>query len=125
MELANVVFENVSKEQQQIELPCNMTFNYVETEAGILVSVYGFTAGPPATINSPQILVPCYNPAACFDGFSIGGQYCAHMIAFLDTQVSTPIIKLRGWVTSFDQSSEGKFHEVSKEIQVKAKLISQ
>jgi hypothetical protein len=115
------LFKDATGEQQQVSLPCNMTFDYAETPAGVLVSVFGFTAGPPATVNSPQILVPGYNPAACFNGPSLGGNYFAYMIAFLDTE-HIPTIKLRGWVTSIS-TCQGKPNEVSLDIPLKARLL--
>ncbi len=121
MKLSTPVFENATGEIQQVELPCNMMFDYTEMEGGILVSLSGFTAGPPATINSPQILVPFYNPAACFNGYSINGNI-GYMIAFLDIQPS-PVIKVHGWISSISDCM-GKFNEVSLELPVKAKLAN-
>lgn len=97
-----------SNEQQ---LPCNMTFSYTQLDYGIYVWLSGMTAGPPATINAPQLITPGYNPAAFFNGWSLGGQYGAYAMAFLGEKDGVPTIFLKGWVTDIS-TSEGEFHYI-------------
>lgn len=85
---------------ESVELPCNMTFFYTDTELGLLVSLSGFTAGPPATVNSPQLITPEYNPAAFFNGISLGGNYAAYAMAYYDSQTKT--LSVNGRVSNFE-----------------------
>ncbi|SHL46953.1 hypothetical protein [Roseibium suaedae] len=87
-------------------LPCNMTFSYSKLpEGNYVVSLFGFTAGPPATINSPQLIVSSYNPAAMFNGWSIGGQYGAYAMAYLGEEKGVPTLFFQGWITSIESGA--------------------
>lgn len=88
---------------ESVELPCNMTFFYAETEMGLHVSLSGFTAGPPATVNSPQLITPEYNPAAFFNGISLGGGYGAYAMAYFDSHTRT--LSVNGRVSNFEGGS--------------------
>lgn len=82
-------------------LPGNMTFTYSKLADGTYsVSLFGFTAGPPATINSPQMIMSAYNPAAFFNGWSLGGQYGAYAMAYLEDNGEGTSLYLHGWITS-------------------------
>ncbi|MBD8893024.1 hypothetical protein [Roseibium litorale] len=87
-------------------LPCNMTFSYSKlAEGNYAVSLFGFTAGPPATINSPQLIVSGYNPAAFFNGWSLGGQYGAYAMAYLGEDNGVPALFFQGWITSIESGA--------------------
>ncbi len=88
---------------ESVDLPCNMTFTYTKTEMGLHVSLSGFTAGPPATVNSPQLITPEYNPAAFFNGISLGGSYAAYAMAYFDSHTGT--LSVNGRVSNFEGGS--------------------
>ena len=78
-------------------LPQNMTFSYAQIDDGTFyVSLYGFTAGPPATVTSPALLTLGYNPATFFNGLALGAMYSAHAMAFLQPQK----LYFQGWIAS-------------------------
>lgn len=105
-----------SAEQQ---LPCNMTFSYSGLGDGTyVVSLFGFTAGPPATINSPQLIVSFYNPAAFFNGWSLGGQYGAYAMVYLGEDQGKPALFLQGWIT--DVANGGTFERIDYTFPVDA-----
>lgn len=92
-------------------LPFNMTFAYAQLPEGIYVSLFGFTAGPPATITSPQLITPQYNPAAFFNGWSLGGQYGAYAMAYVGEDKGKSTLFFQGWVTGL-ATSGGEFEYV-------------
>ncbi|MTH96803.1 hypothetical protein [Roseibium sp. RKSG952] len=99
-------------------LPCNMTFSFSKlNEGSYIVWLSGFTAGPPATINAPQLITSFYNPAAMFDGWSLGGQYGAHAMAFFGEDGEVPTLFFQGWITNIQ--NEGKFEHVSFKFPLK------
>lgn len=115
----NPLFSAEVQSSHQQELPCNMTFAYSRLGDGTYtVSLFGFTAGPPATINSPQLIVSGYNPAAFFNGWSLGGQYGAYAMAYLGEKEGTPTLYFQGWITNI--TSGGAFQYVSYEFDLSA-----
>lgn len=92
-------------------LPGNMTFTYSKLADGAYaVSLSGYTAGPPAAINSPQMIVSGYNPAAFFNGWSLGGQYGAYAMAYLGEDDDAATLYLQGWINSV--SGGGVFERI-------------